>query len=120
MKIKNNKNYSSIKYCVDKKNSVINRSVINIRCHGKNSSIIRDRFFTDKGISYIFLILFFISSLCLRAFSWVSVIEILKAATAMLKPIRLGTVKAQPKGIIRDIHNIGQASSSRGNIHSGM
>lgn len=59
-------------------------------------------------------------SLCLKAFSWISVIEILKAANAMLKPIRLGTVKAQPKGIIRDIHNIGQPSFGRGNVPTGV
>jgi len=43
---------------------------------------------------------------------------VLKAANTMLKPIRLGTVKAQPKGIIRDIHNIGQ-TAGRGSIPTG-
>ena len=46
-------------------------------------------------------------------------IEILKAASTMLKPIRLGTVKAQPKGIIRDIHNIGPSTSGRGHLPTG-
>lgn len=35
-------------------------------------------------------------------------LEILRAADAMLKPIRSGTVKAQSKGIIRDIQSGGQ------------
>ena len=33
----------------------------------------------------------------------------LRAADAILKPIRSGTVKAQAKGIIRDIHNTGHS-----------
>ncbi|XP_047133859.1 uncharacterized protein LOC100207024 isoform X1 [Hydra vulgaris] len=44
--------------------------------------------------------------LCLRAFSWISINEILKAAISMLKPIQNGTVKAQAKGIIHDQHQL--------------
>lgn len=37
----------------------------------------------------------------------------------MLRPIRLGTVKAQPKDIIRDIHNVGQPPVGRGHLPTG-
>lgn len=57
--------------------------------------------------------------LCLKAFSWISVLEILRAADAMLKPIRSGTVKAQSKGIIRDIQSGGQPLV-RSTFPSGM
>lgn len=64
--------------------------------------------------------LFFDFSLCLKAFSWISVLEILRAAVVMLKPIRSGTVKAQAKGIIRDIHNAGHSSAvGRGSLPAG-
>ena len=56
-------------------------------------------------------------SLCLKAFSWLSVIEILRAADIMLKPILSGTVKAQAKGIIPFIHSAVQQQYGR--LHAG-
>ena len=38
----------------------------------------------------------------------------------MLKPIRSGTVKAQAKGIIRDIHNNGNTTLGRHSLRAGM
>ena len=48
-----------------------------------------------------------------------SVVEILRAAVVMLKPIRSGTVKAQAKGIIRDIHNNGNTTLGRQSLRAG-
>ena len=50
----------------------------------------------------------FVCRLTLRSFSWLSVIEILKAAETTIKPVRLGISKAQPRGIVSGIQSQGE------------
>ena len=53
----------------------------------------------------------------LRSFSWLSVIEVLKAAETTIRPVRLGIAKAQPRGIMSGLQGIGERPPSSQNAH---
>ena len=56
--------------------------------------------------------------LCLRSFSWLAVIEILKAAETAIRPVRLGIAKAQPRGIMSGLRGMGERNPTMQNNHA--